>query len=660
MAVRQVVNGGQVRPAGSRPGGVPTPPAGADEGLSEDIRELSDLRTALLEAEAQWRPRLEALPVGRRASARNLVHYLALRQRDLRPLQERLGERGLSSLGRAEAHVLASVDAVLGALHRLAGRDWAPPTDAGVGVAGGDALLRRHAEALLGPPPATRDTRVMVTMPSEAATDYGLVRDLLAAGMDCMRINCAHDAPPAWAAMVAHLRRAEAEVGRPCRVLMDLAGPKLRTGPLEAGPAVLKWRPRRGAAGVLLAPARIWLTGIAAGVPAPGPADATLPVPDAWLATLDPGDELRFLDARGARRRLEVTAVAGGGRWAAGQKTAYVEPGTRLEVRGRRGPGARATVGPLPPLERPIVLRPGDPLLVTREQAPGRPAVLDDAGRVTAPARIACTLPEVFDDVRAGERIWFDDGKIGGVVREVDARAGVLRVEITRARPGGARLRAEKGINLPDSDVRVPALTPKDVEDLPFVAAHADLVGLSFVRTPEAVRNLLARLEHLGGPARRLGVMLKIETRAGFAQLPRLLLAAMAAPAYGVMIARGDLAVEVGSERLAEVQEEILWLCEAGHAPVVWATQVLESVARTGRPTRAEVTDAAMAERAEGVMLNKGPHAVEAVGALDDILRRMQDHQSKKVARLRRLRSWSIDAGAGPDDQEAEGSSEPG
>ena len=95
----------------------------------------------------------------------------------------------------------------------------------------------------------------------------------------------------------------------------------------------------------------------------------------------------------------------------------------------------------------------------------------------------------------------------------------------------------------------------------------------------------------------------------------------MRAERAGVMIARGDLAVESGFERLAEVQEEILWLCEAAHVPVIWATQVLETLAKTGMPTRAEVTDAAMAERAECVMLNKGPYITEAVQVLDDILR---------------------------------------
>ena len=117
----------------------------------------------------------------------------------------------------------------------------------------------------------------------------------------------------------------------------------------------------------------------------------------------------------------------------------------------------------------------------------------------------------------------------------------------------------------------------------------------------------------------------------------QLLLAAMRCPRVGVMIARGDLAVECGYERLAEVQEEILWIGEAAHVPVIWATQVLEHLAKSGVPSRAEITDAAMGERAECVMLNKGPHIVEAVRVLDNVLRRMEAHQSKKSAKLRQL-----------------------
>ena len=165
---------------------------------------------------------------------------------------------------------------------------------------------------------------------------------------------------------------------------------------------------------------------------------------------------------------------------------------------------------------------------------------------------------------------------------------------------------------------------------------NADIVGYSFVRTEADVLELQSRLANLGA-GEKLGIILKIETREGFDQLPRLLLAAMRSRAVGVMIARGDLAVECGYQRLAEVQEEILWICEAAHVPVIWATQVLESLAKNGIPSRSEITDAAMGERAECVMLNKGPYIVTAVRILDDILRRMQAHQEKKRSMLRKL-----------------------
>ena len=129
----------------------------------------------------------------------------------------------------------------------------------------------------------------------------------------------------------------------------------------------------------------------------------------------------------------------------------------------------------------------------------------------------------------------------------------------------------------------------------------------------------------------------KIETRRAVHNLPELLLGTLGRASIGVMIARGDLAVEIGGERLAEIQEEILWLCEAAHVPVIWATQVLETLTKKGVISRPELTDAAMAERADCVMLNKGPHVVRAVRTLADILSRMQDHQHKKSARLRAL-----------------------
>lgn len=612
------------------------------------LAELSALRAELVEAGETPRLRLEGIHPGFTASARNLLHYLALRRRDLRPLQGRLAELGLSSLGRAESHVLSAVDTVLGVLQRLAGRSSGPEPVAAIDLRGGERLLARHVHGLFGPGPDGRNVRIMVTMPREAAHDYALVHELLANGMDCVRINCAHDDPDTWSRMIVHLRRAEQALGRSCRVAMDLGGPKLRTGPVGPGPAVVRIHPARDLYGRVTRPARVWLTGEEAPQPPPAPADAVLPLPGTFLAGLAPRGRLRYTDARGARRVLRLVEPSPAGCWAESDETAYVVPGMALRLDQAKSPahGAAAPIGALPARRQAIALDQGDTLLLTAERVAGRPAIRDSAGRVLAPATIGCTLPEVFADVRAGEPIWFDDGRIGGLVEAADP--DLLRVRITHARPGGGRLRADKGINLPESELRLAALTARDIEDLAFVAGHADIVQLSFANSADDVRDLQRRVVALGG--RQPAIVLKIETQRAFRNLPEMLLAAMRSPCCGVMIARGDLAVECGFERLAEVQEEILWICEAAHVPVIWATQVLESLAKEGMASRAEITDAAMGHRAECVMLNKGPFVVSAVRALDDILRRMQEHATKKRALLRELRL--AHAGSSPDPPE--------
>jgi len=599
--------------------------------------ELMAIRADMVAGLAMPQPHLARVHANYRDSARNLLHYLALRRRDLRPLQLRLASLGLSSLGRAESHVLATVDAVLGVLHRLVQRAWQPASGetAVIDFAHGERLLAEHTDALLGPATTGRTVRIMVTMPSEAAEDYLLVHNLLQQGMDCMRINCAHDDATAWARMIGHLRQAERSLGRSCRIVMDLAGPKLRTGPLEPGPAVVRIRPGRDAYGRVTAPARVWLSPEESPQRPPSAASACLPVPSSWLARLRIGESVKFTDARDAQRAFRIVDVTDHGCWAEMAKTAYLVPGTTLRrARGTGKPGDReCRIGALPPGENRLTLQKGDLLILTRDLEPGRPASYDSAGKILTPAVVGCTLPEVFDDVRAGEPIWFDDGKIGGVIEKVEMSRVLVR--ITQDHVTALTLRADKGINLPESELRLAAMTAKDIEDLSFAAQHADIVELSFANSAQDVESFQQRLASLG--SRQPAIVLKIETRRGFENLPDMLLTAMRSPCCGVMIARGDLAVECGFERLAEVQEEILWLCEAAHVPVIWATQVLETLAKEGRPSRAEITDAAMGLRAECVMLNKGPYVVSAVRVLDDILRRMHAHQAKKRSMLREL-----------------------
>lgn len=474
------------------------------------IERLERLRCDMLELEACHLRDVQAVDVGHSTGARNLLHYVALRRYDLHETQLELAELGLSSLGRCESWALANVEAVLANLRGLieparAG-DASRRQGIGSSLQEGRRRIDFNAERLLGPAPERR-VRIMVTMPSDAANDYPLVRHLLAGGMDCMRINCSHDEPETWRKMIGLLCRARLELNRPCQVCLDLEGPN---------------------------------------------------------------------------------------------------PRTRL----------------FPGFDTPRKFHTGDRLRLVKE--PGNQDQLPEFG---------CTCPEIIADLNVGERLYIDDGKIGAMVRQTGD--GMAELEITSVSPKGRKIKTEKGINVPDSSLKLASLTDTDLTVLPFVAAHADLVGFSFVRHPEDILRLQEELARVGGE--RIGIVLKIETLSAFHHFPRLLLAAMRSPKIGVMIARGDMAVECGYERLAEVQEEILWFCEAAHLPVIWATEVLNSFVKTGLPGRGEITDAAMGGRAECVMLNKGPFIVEAVCALDNILRRMLAHQSKKRSMLRRL-----------------------
>jgi pyruvate kinase len=411
---------------------------------------------------------------------------------------------------------------------------------------------------------------------------------------------------------------------------------------VASGPGVGHWAPRRDERGSAIAPVRIALASGAAAV-AGAPFDALLPVPATWVEALVEGDTIEFVDLRRRPRALGVVRTLPGVAVALSYESAWVEAGTELRRRAADGTlRASARVAALPPVERSLRLCPGDRLVLTRDPSPGRAAPTDGEGRALGPAIVPCTLPEAFACARPGEPVWFDDGKIGGRIASVGPDA--IEVDITHAKPEGSRLGADKGINLPDTRFDFAGLTAKDRDDLAAVADHVDVLGLSFVDDPDDVRDLWRAIRARTG--RALGGMIKIETKRGFARLPEVLLAAMEGYPVGVMIARGDLAVECGFERMAELQEEILWLCEAAHVPVVWATQVLENVAKKGRPTRAEITDAAMAVRAECVMLNKGPHLLAALRVLDDVLRRMEEHQRKKTTLLRPL---SVSAREVPD-----------
>ena len=352
----------------------------------------------------------------------------------------------------------------------------------------------------------------MATMPPEAASQPEFVDNLVAAGKDCARINCAHDDPEMWGQMVAHARSRRA-------------------------------------------------------------ARASLPGVD-------------------GHRRPEVPHSQGEG--AAEDPSLARRPSrSRHELREK-----------------------------TKE-----------------PIAFSLNFPELVDQLAVGSELFIDDGK--AAARVVSKAAGRAEIEIYAAREKGVRLKSGRGVNFPSTELDLPPLTSKDFRDLDFIAEHADLIGFSFVQRVDDIELLQDHLVARAPKRDPHGLVLKIETPLAVRNLPRLILQSAAHNPTAVMIARGDLAVELGFARLTEMQEEILWLCEAAHTPVVWATQVLDNYVRDGIASRAEMTDAAMAQGAECVMLNKGPYLAEGVAFLRDVLARMDRHRAKKFARFASLKEWA-------------------
>ena len=510
--------------------------------IGENINKIIDKALSL---ESRYRSNLEEVHPRFGKSARNLVHYLALRTFDLDRIQSRITDSGLIGFGRIENHVMSGLDSIRKITSFLNEDTEGRKSLKGITAVKGRKILKKNTRVLFGRKPEKRNTRIMVTIPSSASEDYEFIKDLIRTGMNCARINCAHDNADIWKKMIDNIKKAETELGRKCTVMMDLAGPKIRTGVIKS--------PR--------GEGKSYQTGNESS----GDSDMDL-------------------------------------------ENDLVLPGSSLK----------------PPRDF-IRLSEGDSLRIMREAVPGRDASLDKEGNVLSPACVSCTLPEILDHVKQGDAVFFDDGKIEGVIESTDSEGAV--VGITSVKGSSAKLRQDKGINFPTTGYVFSGFTGKDSQDIAFIAEHADAVNLSFVNRPSDVEALIEELEKRDSET---GIILKIETREGFCSLPELLLTAMKRYPVGVMIARGDLAVEAGWKSFAAVQEEIIRTCAAAHIPVIWATQVLENLAKKGIPTRSEITDAAMGHRCECVMLNKGPYILKAVKMLDRILRRMENFQNKQ------------------------------
>jgi len=558
-------------------------------------------------------------------SALNLVHYMALRSFDIEELQEKLKDSGLASLAHCENHVMKTFLSIKTIINALKENPKNETREDVISVNKSIEIFDRNTKIIFGIKPLKRRTRIMVTIPDEAADDYKFIYDLIKTGMNSARINCAHDDPVIWAKIIDNIKKASASLNKNCTIMMDISGPKIRTGEIKAGPKVIHIKPQKNSLGNVTAPAKIWLA-----PPGVKPPDKTvdfiIPIEESFLKKIKRGTILNYTDSRNKKGSIFITNKQGPGKWGITRDSLYFTTGTNLFIENyENDTNESGSVCDLDSTEEFILLKTGDILILHSDPKPGEAAVFNNTGTLIAPAHISCTSPEIFNSVKPGEEVFFDDGKIEGIIENVTNNE--IKIKIVNTKQTGSKLRADRGINFPATKFKSYKFTDKDKKDIEFIAKNANVINFSFVNSTRDIENLIEQLKIHDS---KIGIIIKIETEDSFKYLPDLLLSAMKTYPIGIMLARGDLAIETGWKNFATIQEEIMRVCDAAHIPVVWATQVLEQLAKNGVPTRAEITDAAMAHRAECVMLNKGIYINKAVKMLDKILIRMEKFQYRR------------------------------
>ncbi|PHN04861.1 pyruvate kinase [Flavilitoribacter nigricans] len=241
--------------------------------------------------------------------------------------------------------------------------------------------------------------------------------------------------------------------------------------------------------------------------------------------------------------------------------------------------------------------------------------------------KIYMSYPEFPTDVKVGERVLVDDGKLVFEVVETNKKDQVkLKVLF------GGTLSSNKGVNLPNTKISLPSLTEKDLKDLEFMLTQpVNWIALSFVRSGKDIKDLRKRIDAVNHPAK---IIAKIEKPEAVENIDKII-----KNSNGIMVARGDLGIEVPMERLPVIQKEIIKKCIQRARPVIVATQMMDSMITNPSPTRAEITDVANAvfDGADAVMLSGetsvGVHPVKVVESMNKIIDQAESYTNTEKRR---------------------------
>ncbi|MCB1144154.1 MAG: hypothetical protein KDK54_18025 [Leptospiraceae bacterium] len=563
-----------------------------------------------------------------RLSLVNLEQYLKLRSMDITLLQEKLVKLGLSTLGRSHPYILDTINQVLIILAKLKNQEYNEidnPLNYDLAMKIISERLRiygfKHESKFA-------KTKIMVTLPSSASIQPEFIEDICFNGADILRINSAHDSSKEWIQMSEIIKKLNIEKGLETKIYFDLAGPKIRTTGIKKVIHPLKIGKKKSKTIIHLIsnPLELSKKQEQSGID-------QIVVSNTFLESCEKGDKIQFIDCRDKKRKLEVIESDKEMVVCQSNDTAYLDSNTSFQIKSKK---LKSSIYNFMEVPQEIRVYNGNKILIRAELEEGHLVEVEE--NLPYQAIIGCSSKDVFQFIKLEDRVFIDDGKIE--CRVIEQSTTEILCEVTRSKDKGVVIKEEKGINFPDSDLQLKAITEEDLINLKSVLDYVDIIGISFCQTKEDIEDLQNFL--IENQKAHLGIVAKVETKKSVTNLPGILKALINHNHSGIMIARGDLAIEVGFENLSVLQEEILNLCEAAHIPVIYATQVLENKMKTNLPSRAEITDAAFAQRADCIMLNKGTYAIDTIIILKSILRQMHKLFKKNRQLLTIEPHWTV------------------
>lgn len=557
----------------------------------------------------------------------NMQDFLTLKKNDLRSLQVELMMHGLSSLSHSHMHLLYTIEHELALLGCILGKedvsreDSISPQSAYQSIEERAAFLKCQKEK----------NGVMLTLPSNATEDINFIKVLEKKSITTVRINTAHDTHEKWNEMAQMVQKInqQSRLECPLKIYVDLAGPKIRTGPIKK--VIEPFRVcTRDMQKFIIVPATGNITHSIYEDETHEHRSAVIAVDEDFYQHLRNSDIVEINDHDRKTRFFSIET------WTpemcslkCGKK---VEISAITEIKIQKGKRNYIATNPKNFQEVPQEIRvfEGDMILLSGKAGFGH-LVENEHYKAIVSLQMDRQL---FRYVNHEDRVYIDDGKIK--LRVIEQREDELLCRVERAKVKGTLIKEEKGINFPDSYLNIPAITEEDIANFQYIVSFADMIGISFTQTRkdvEMLKEMLKGHEHIG-------IVTKIETNQGVHNLPHILSVLASWHNSAVMVARGDLAIEVGFENLAFVQGEILDLCEAAHTPVIYATQILENLMKKNIPSRAEIIDASIAQRADCMMLNKGPFALRTVEILEKIIASIQPYFYKSQPLLSPTHAW--------------------